>query len=285
MLDIQNKIEFEGNCWIGSIDPSHFNSSEEARIKAVTDLASITTGRLGFKEITFNSPDMAGVYGSKLPSNSERRKSLYNRLLKESAGKPSVPFEFIPQIEWEDDKDWSVDFCNSYMKYGYYEAMSGGVFKTNLRNTENFEIGPDAEELKDYSDFKIIVGQVPWKTISHLRTHRAFSWLVESSRNKKYLNEVKFWYPSWWNKSFINDVKASDKGTIDYLQLDIETKRMKPEEATMELSDRRLVYFAMSAWQQDLNSWDNLFAVRGKGTGTQSITGLVVDNIKILVNG
>lgn len=33
------------------------------------------------------------------------------------------------------------------------------------------------------------------------------------------------------------------------------------------------------------NSWDNLFAVRGKGTGTQSITGITVSNIKKIING
>lgn len=33
------------------------------------------------------------------------------------------------------------------------------------------------------------------------------------------------------------------------------------------------------------NTWNNLFAVRGKGTGTQEITGKLVDNIKTLIYG
>lgn len=75
-----------------------------------------------------------------------------------------------------------------------------------------------------------------------------------------------------------------DKGLVDTLQTSwIDNRLIKPEEATMELSDRRLVKFAMCGWLQDTNSWDNLFAVRGKGTGTQSITGIVVDNIKKLI--
>ncbi len=46
---------------------------------------------------------------------------------------------------------------------------------------------------------------------------------------------------------------------------------MRPEEATKELSSRRLVTFAMAAWKQDTNAWNNLFAVRGDKTGTMSI--------------
>lgn len=55
------------------------------------------------------------------------------------------------------------------------------------------------------------------------------------------------------------------------------------EEATMELSDRRLFHFTMSSWKQDESSWDNLFKVRGDKTGTMNITGQVVNNIKQLI--
>lgn len=47
MLEIKNKIEFENNLWAGLINSSAFNSSKEDRIKAVTDISSITLGRLG----------------------------------------------------------------------------------------------------------------------------------------------------------------------------------------------------------------------------------------------
>lgn len=296
MIKIENKIEFENSCWVGEVDASLFNLSEEARIKAVTDLASITTGRLGLDDtcdicdsgkaldltIDWLNCDECGR-SVEIPNISNRRYKIYKRLLIESAGKPSVPFEFVPQIEWEDDKDWNEKFFNNYMKYGHYVPMSGGLFKTNLRNTENFNIEPDAEELKDYSGFKIIVGQVPWKVISHLRTHRAFSFLVESSRNKRYLKDVEFWYPSWWEEYNMEETRDDDLTITEEQLFKIKTGKRIPEEATMELSDRRLVKFAMCAWKQDKNAWNNLFEVRGKGTGTQSITGITVDNIKKLV--
>lgn len=281
MLEIKNKIKFENNCWVGEVDASLFNSSEEARIKAVTDLASITTGKLGLTELTVE--DLKNNQGIDYWN---RRLKLYNKLLTESAGEPSTPFEFIPAITWEDDKDWSTEFFNTYMKYvGYYVPMSGGEVLTNLRNTQDFYIEEGAEEYEDYSRFKIIVGQVPWKVISHLRTHRAFSWLVESSRNKRYLQDVQFWYPSWWSANLMAEKVSDDRETVFKQIRNIQYLEMKPEEATMELSDRRLVKFAMAAWKQDKNAWDNLFAVRGNNTGTMNITGITVNNIKRIING
>ena len=47
MLEIKNKIEFENNLYVAEIDVSKANSSKEDRIKFVTDIASITMGRLG----------------------------------------------------------------------------------------------------------------------------------------------------------------------------------------------------------------------------------------------
>jgi hypothetical protein len=291
MLNIQNKIEFEGNCWIGEVDASLFNSSGENRIKAVTDLASITTGRLGFNDdCTYcdngNTCELDGRFikckycgRSNSKSISNRRKSLYNKLLTESAGKPSTPFEFVPIMD--DFRTCGKERHLNYIKYG---IMENDFLYTNLRNFKSKKVKVELFN-SDIAGFKIIVGQVPWKVISHLRTHRAFGWLVESSRNKRYLKDVEFWYPSWWSERFISQVKETDEGTYIYLTQDVANKMLKPEEATMELSDRRLVKFAMCAWIQDKNAWDNLFAVRGKGTGTQSITGITVDNIKKIING
>ena len=281
MIEIQNKIEFQNNCWVGSVDSSNFNSSEEARVKAVTDLAAITRGRLGYEEENY--------------SNAQRRR-LYHSLLTESAGKPSVPFEFIP-IWWHQNCDFSL--LGNFYKYSIFTEWE--ALYTNLRNliingqrgykSVINEYKPANEENKISANmFKIIVGRVPWKVISHLRTHRAFSWLVESSRNKRYLNEVEFWYPSWWNEQFTIGQIGVDKRKIPVLQMSIALGDLKPEEATMELSDRRLVKFAMAAWHINKDdafgtesAWDNLFAVRGKGTGTQSITGETVENIKKLI--
>ena len=288
-MEITNKIEFENNCWVGLVDSSKFNSSEEHRIRAVTDMASITKGRLGF-------PESVMVYGnnhklSKPRITEKRRETLYNRLLTESAGKPSTPFEFVPVIHSQDFFD--KDVFNNILKYSYMTMYSNQAtllsnYRMVLNQTQGWDLNPPCQEEIDksvhYDDFKVIVGRVPMKVLTHLVRHRAFSWLVESSRNKKYLNEVEFWYPSWWSANLMSEKVMSDSRALVEQKALVECMGMKPEEATMELSDRRLVTFAMCAWKQDTDAWDNLFAVRGKGTGTQSITGKVVDNIKTLVD-
>ncbi len=279
MLKINNKIEFENNLWLGIVDSSEFNSSEEDRIKAVTDIASITKGRLGFKETTYKSMDLAAQYGYE---HFEKRKKLYNKLLKESADKPSTPFEFIP-INYPNQFKYSSEI-NIFGNWKYGTPYKT-AWLTNLRDRINkiTHTSIKYNTSNEIKDFKIIVGKIPFKVISHLVRHRAFSFIVESSRNKKYLNEVEFWYPSWWESKIILRWKNMDDQLLDILQVQIQNKMLKPEEATMELSDRRLVLFAMAAWKQDENAWDNLFAVRGDKTGTQSITKIIVDNIKTLI--
>lgn len=288
MLQILNKIEFENNCWVGLIDSSNFNSSEEERIKAVTDIASITKGKLGFDdkiEVGINPSIFNTTTNQVTPVINDRRLNLYHRLLTESAGKPSTPFEFVP-VKYHTETGFHVIAKSSLdrMKYSTVDESNNHIL-TNLRNdlTYNKDRYFDNIIRLDSENFKVIVGRVPMKVISHLRTHRAFSWLVESSRNKRYLNEVEFWYPSWWDNNTISLTIGDDEWMKARKQVYIDEKKIKPEEATMELSDRRLVYFAMAAWKQDSNAWDNLFTVRGNKTGTMSITGMTVNNIKKLI--
>ena len=135
---------------------------------------------------------------------------------------------------------------------------------------------------------------IPMKVIEYLNGKSAFSFIYElqnegEEAHKKYLGNVKFWYPSWWNISTISSIESKDKAVhaqlIDLLTSNkVHNSNLKPEKAVMELSNRRLVTFAIAAWKQDENAWDNLFAVRGEKTGTQSITKIVVDNIKTLIN-
>lgn len=286
MIDIVNKIEFENNCWVGLTDSSKFNRSPASRIRAVTDMASITKGKLGFdrkgKESNNNEDYLLMV---DLNSVSSKRLDLYKRLLTESAGKPSVPFEFVPTNFQETLEDLTAVDMN-YL-YRYSTLKGEGVF-TNLRNILKSPYPYMQEQLNSedqVGEFKVIVGRVPIKVISHLRTHRSFSFLVESSRNRRYLNEVEFWYPSWWHEEFTKDViSIRDKALVDNLKYNTIEGNFKPEEATMELSDRRLVTFAMAAWKQNTNAWDNLFAVRGKDTGTQSIIGTTVNHIKTIID-
>lgn len=294
MLKFTKKIEFEGNLWLARVDSSYFNYNDYARLEAVTDIASISRGRL-MPEVCKDAGSMLSVLASKKGENIgdveeatfkekkecwEKRYKLYERLLTESGGQPSTPFEFIP-----------IQFMSKNIPCGMLARFSHNIevkkdmyaVYTNMRTVLNFDITFMTNEPEEVEDFVVIVGRVPWKVISHLRTHRAFSFIVESSRNRKYLHEVQFWYPSWLEKEFKDKMVIQDMLTVADLKDHVEEGYLKPEEATMELSDRRLVLFAMAAWKQDKFAWDNLFRVRGKGTGTMSITNIVVENIKKLI--
>lgn len=293
MLNITKRKKFEDNCWVGLVDSSTFNLSPEHRIKAVTDIASITKGKLGIKEPDFFNGDYdddgygeTDKYQYELDCEEVKKKrtKLYERLLTESAGSPSTPFEFVPTF-YPKGSNVLSNYATEWKKYATEIDMTEhvvGRYYSNLRN-DLIYYPSIIDNSNSMDSFKVIVGRIPIKVISHLRTHRAFSWLVESSRNRRYLNEIEFWYPSWWSLYYKEGVKHRDFELLEDLQTELRGDFIKPEEATMELSDRRLVHFAMAAWKQNPHSWDNLFAVRGKKTGTMSITGLTVDAIKELV--
>ena len=276
MINLKNKIEFENECWIGLVNTDHYNLTKQNRIFSITDIASITKGKLGLELL------------DTIDNLASKRLSLYEKLKIESAGNPSTPFEFIPITFIENINKLNftflkysniLNFDNSLVEIytDYRNYLINNPFENNLDNIYNTN-----EEIKN---FKIIVGYIPWKVISHLRTHRSFSFLVESSRNKRYLNDIKFWYPSWWTNNIKTKIMVNDEQLVSGLKNLLQEKYYlyNPEDANMELSDRRLVHFAMAAWTYNTDSWNNLFKVRGNETGTQSITKLCVDNIKSLI--
>ena len=293
MLHIKNKIDFQNNCWVGEVDFSTANSSELHRIKFVTDIAAISFGRLGqsYKEEEFTDIIC------------KRREDLYHRLLKESGNKyPGTPFEFIPaRINLGErlgdpsildntlvDKG-TLHILNKILKYSYLIDENNNLYLlTNLRvllkaGVEYKDIPYNTPE--EVEGFKVVVCRTDLKSIVHIDRHRAFVFNEESSRNKKYLNEVEFLYPSNWNTKYVEQMKYIDKlHKSNLIESDMYHGFLKPEEATMELSMRRLVKWAMAAWKQDENSWDNLFEVRGDKTGTQSVTKETVYNIKQLIS-
>jgi len=267
MLDIINRIDFEDNCWVGLINSSTFNRSETDRIQAVTDIASVTKGKLAF------TADM------------EKRKHLYSRLLIESNNKPSTPFEFIPctSKSYLNGGLETEETINNYYKYGH---LHFDYILTNLRNKlTNYGEYDKYNTAEEVEDLKVIAGRVPIKVISHLRTHRAFSFLVESSRNRRYLTNVEFWYPSKWTEEAKTKFKVRDEYRLDDIIANGSFHGIPAEDLTMELGDRRMVHFAMCAWKQNPDAWDNLFALRGDKTGTMNITAQTVDNIKKLIYG
>ena len=168
-----------------------------------------------------------------------------------------------------------------------YSTLKDDVVYTNYRSgLYNNRVFPNTKN--EVEDFKVIVGRVPFKVIEYLNGKSAFSLIYELQNEseevyKKYLDDIEFWYPSWWNELQVLASSRRDESRIQDVLGDISSKMTTPEEATMELSDRRLVTFAMAAWKQDTNAWNNLFAVRGEGTGTQNITGMTIENIKKLI--
>lgn len=271
-MNIINKIEFENNCWVGQISPT-FNLSEQDRFQ-VANVGSISKGKFESK-------------------NCEVR---FNHFLTESGGSPSVPLEFVPirvsdlyklifitKGQYPANKDINHNELLRYCSLGYVfneiDRADYLHYYTNLRNLLKFGISLNQipfNTLDEVKDFKIIVGRVPAKVISHLRTHRAFSWIIESSRSKNYKPE--FWIPKEQEGLLFNTMDKKNLRLIDLMK----NQGIKPEIANMEYSDRRLVHFGMAAWKNDSATFDNLFKVR-VGKDTMDITSIVVDNIKKLV--
>jgi thymidylate synthase (FAD) len=306
MLKIKNKIDLGQNMWVGEIASSTFNSSKEDRIKAVTDISSVCFGRLGMKsdypELELENFPIDITIKNNIENRKrleESKKRLYNRLLKESAGNPSTPFEFIPIYLSNNNMKLLIDKYSmtnktlnsklikySTLIYDDSEIKVEGIL-TNMRTLLKAGIKEEdipfntPEELEGY---KCIIGKFPKVAFDHIVRHRGLSINAESSRNKKYLNEVKFHYPEYWNKEVKGHYKAGDLSRIDMQNAFIREFNVKPEDATKELSCRRLMLSVWGAWVQDENTWDNLFAVR-EAKNTQNITKKVVDNIKELIYG
>lgn len=284
MLEIKNKIEFENNLWAGLINSSAFNSSKEDRIKAVTDISSITLGRLGqiYKDEDINNlQEYTGCIG-------KRRLNLYNKLLKESNNRPSTAFEFIPvKIEYSQllqlirtannihDLSRLVLFMtNKVTKYSYLVENNGLFILTNLRCLLNVNIKEEDIPFntpEEIEGFKVVIGKIPKITFDHLVVHRELGRIAESSRNKKYLNSVEYY------DGTLTDVENNAKW-----QYEVEKGYMKAEDATKELSCRRLMLCAFHGWLQNENSWQNLFNLR-INPKAQSITQQVVTNIKQVI--
>jgi len=207
--------------------------------------------------------DTASVSKGRFECESDKIR-LYNRLLTESAGNPSTPFEFVP-VKLDLSLVPVSDRLN-YTRFGFFKDES---FYTNLRNCLMHSLPVQST---DVSDFLIIRGCVPVKVINHLVRHRMFAFNVESSRNKKYLKQVKF-----YNENLI--MKFANKATL-LIAKGLQKLGVKAEVCTMFLSDNRLVKFYMCGWKSDAYSWQNLFAVRGEKTGTMNITGKVVQEMK-----
>lgn len=299
MLEIKNKIEIEENIWVGEVDSSAFNSSQEARIKAVTDIGSICYGRLGFNDecskcfsgkadISYDECPICGRKHLDSKSISRKRLNLYNRLKVESNNNASTAFEFIP-VKIEERSLYkflnydSIKMVNKVYKYSYLINEDGTEYLlTNMRTL--LKAGIKEEDIpfntpEELEGFKVVIGNIPWKALYHIDRSRAFVFMEETSRNKKFRENIKFWIdkslPIWQQTA----LRWASKKSFQLSQWLID-KGIRAEIANMFIPDNRLVTFGMSSWEQDKNSWNNLFETRKDKTGTMNITGQVVNAIK-----
>lgn len=244
--------------YVESYDFSRANTSKEARIAAITTVASVC----------YQSPKALGSI------------SLYDRLAREAAGLPSSSFEFVPiLLDMRDSKykPWAdkLSLVSDVFKYG--EIVHGGYLLTNLRALISC-VGEDADNPAFFNSptecgiiheyFKVYLTKIDLATARQFMRHRA-SW---QELSRRYVSGKKLpfeFYVSEKMKSTIsvNDIVGSDEKFTTQKVIDICLTHyyaalesgVKPEEA------RRILPQAMytqvwSAWQP--KQLENLFKLR-----------------------
>lgn len=256
-------INNDGIGFVQSYDFSQANSSLEARIHAVTSVASIC----------YQNP--------KSPNN----ESLYKRLYTESGSLPSSSFEFVPVLLDMRDakyKPWAdkLSLVSDVFKYG--EIVHGGYLLTNLRaliscvgedvdNPVFFNSPTECGIIREY--FKVYLTKIDLATARQFMRHRA-SW---QELSRRYVSGKKLPFEFYNSSKLTNVVSSSEIVTPEghYFSFDLTTEALintcllhydaaiasgvKPEEA------RRILPQAMytqvwSAWQP--KQLENLFKLR-----------------------
>lgn len=256
-------INNDGIGFVQSYDFSQANSSLEARIHAVTSVASIC----------YQNP--------KSPNN----ESLYKRLYTESGSLPSSSFEFVPVLLDMRDakyKPWAdkLSLVSDVFKYG--EIVHGGYLLTNLRALISC-VGEDADNPAFFNSptecgiiheyFKVYLTKIDLATARQFMRHRA-SW---QELSRRYVSGKKLPFEFYNSSKLANVVSSSEIVTPEghYFSFDLTTEALinacllhydaaiasgvKPEEA------RRILPQAMytqvwSAWQP--KQLENLFKLR-----------------------
>lgn len=249
--------------YVESYDFSRANTSKEARIAAITTVASVC----------YQSPKALGSI------------SLYDRLAREAAGLPSSSFEFVPVLlDMRDSKykPWAdkLSLVSDVFKYG--EIVHGGYLLTNLRALISC-VGEDADNPVFFNSptecgiiheyFKVYLTKIDLATARQFMRHRA-SW---QELSRRYVSGKKLPFEFYNSSKLTNVVSSSEIVTPEghYFSFDLTTEALintcllhydaaiasgvKPEEA------RRILPQAMytqvwSAWQP--KQLENLFKLR-----------------------
>ena len=244
-------------------DFSQANSSLEARIHAVTSVASV-------------------CYQSPKSPNSE---SLFRRLYTESGSLPSSSFEFVPiLLDMRDHKykPWAdkLHLASPVFKYG--EIVHGGYLLTNLRaliasvgsdsdNPVFFNTPTECQLIAQY--FKVYKTYIDLATARQFMRHRA-SW---QELSRRYVSGKKLPFEFYNSPKLSNVVSTFTFTTPDghHISVDLTTDQLqqaclnhydsalansvKPEEARRCIP-QSMMTTVWSAWQPA--QLDNLFKLR-----------------------
>ena len=276
-------------------DFSRANSSYEARVQAVSMVASIC----------YKSPKALGSI------------SLFDRLQAESGGLPSSSYEFIPVLltwnQWDflDDSISGLDEILNVEKYGEWikqdeetrkltgKTYSGSYLLTNLRALIE-DVGPEAslnylntsdEEIQIIHDnFKVFLFNVDLSTRAQMVRHRV-SWQELSRRYVSGKKQPFEFYISEKIKSTIsvNDIVGADEDFTTQKVIDICLTHyyaalesgVKPEEARRILPQAMMTQIWGAFQPSQLDNW---FKLRLKPQAQLEIR-CVAQAMQELING
>ncbi len=282
-------------------DFSRANSSYEARVQAITKVASIC----------YANPKALGSI------------SLFDRLQAESGGLPSSSYEFIPVLltwdQWDflDDSISGLDGILSIEKYGEWikedeatrkltgKTYSGSYLLTNLRALIE-DVGPEVslnylntsdEEIQIIRDnFKVFLFNVDLSTRAQMVRHRV-SW---QELSRRYVSGTKSPFEFYTSRKLENLVSYMDdtKGIADNLmELSFSTEDIidvclnhyfraiasgvKPEEARRILPQAMMTHIWGAFQPSQLDTW---FKLR-LGEHAQLAIRCVAQAMQELING
>lgn len=227
-------------------DFSQANSSEEARIEAVTTVANVCRGDKGVKN----------------------PKELYQQLLTEHNGKAGSVFEFVP-VELTDSYGEQTEKFGTQERVEVFMAGNYTFTYTNLRACIADNLNTYNNNVDGFFVFKV---KVPQMIVKHILRHRMLSFQEMSERTNKlreyyYCDELKELHDLYldmdedsrvykdWNELCCN---------LSQRQFDFHQKDKKIRQELLNKGSHGLAYTTLwiAGWKQDPNGYKNMFNVR-----------------------
>lgn len=214
---IDKTIHIYENAFVEFWDFSKANRSKQARVDAITQVASI-------------------CYQSKNAIGSE---ALYNRLERESIGLPSSSFEFVPiLLDYQKSEHKNLlEIEHSHIKK-YGEMVEGRYLISNLRallsDCELYKLADEIREIYNTEDeceiikryFKVFLFKVDLPTRSQMVRHRV-SW---QELSRRYVSGKRVPFEFFISENLKGEVEEHYNKSVE-LYLKLVESGVKPEEA------------------------------------------------------